>query len=157
MQYEPGVLEACLKLLQVSSEHLSNSCKDYMLRGDPVYLSRVVGAMVRVDAKVMWNRFFYLATVVMNVAEHTCLLSKVNCNDDLGILQGKWEGSYTAGVKPTDWSGSADILRQWASSNCKPVRYGQCWVFASVLCTGSNSIVVQKSSCVTFNEDILHL
>ena len=65
------------------------------------------------------------------------LASKVNCNDDLGILMGKWSGSYTDGVRPTDWSGSADILHRWVSSDCNPVRYGQCWVFASVLCTGT--------------------
>lgn len=62
----------------------------------------------------------------------------MNCNDDLGILQGKWQGSYEDGKKPTDWSGSADILQQWLSSNCKPVKYGQCWVFGAVLCSGDN-------------------
>lgn len=67
------------------------------------------------------------------------LLSKVNCNDDLGILEGKWQGSYKGGVKPNEWSGSAEILHQWVSSNFSPVRYGQCWVFASVLCTGTLS------------------
>lgn len=46
-QYEPGVLEACLQLLQVSPQHLSDKCKDYILRADPVYLSRVICAMVR--------------------------------------------------------------------------------------------------------------
>lgn len=64
-------------------------------------------------------------------------LSKVNCNDDLGVLEGKWQGSYKDGVQPTEWSSSADILHRWVSSNCSPVRYGQCWVFASVLCTGT--------------------
>lgn len=66
------------------------------------------------------------------------LLSKVNCNDDLGILEGKWQGSYKGGVKPTEWSNSADILHCWVSSNFSPVRYGQCWVFACVLCTGED-------------------
>ncbi|XP_037540307.1 protein-glutamine gamma-glutamyltransferase 5 [Nematolebias whitei] len=103
-QYEPGVLDACLKLLQLSNEHLHNSSRDYALRADPVYISRVICAMV-------------------------------NSNDDLGVLLGRWKDNYTDGVKPTDWSGSADILHQWLSSNGKPVRYGQCWVFASVLCT----------------------
>lgn len=46
MQYEPGVLEACLKLLQVSPQHISNKQKDYILRGNPVYVSRVICAMV---------------------------------------------------------------------------------------------------------------
>lgn len=46
-QYEPGVLEACLKLLQVSPQHLSDVKQDYILRADPAYLCRVICAMVR--------------------------------------------------------------------------------------------------------------
>ncbi|XP_044207376.1 protein-glutamine gamma-glutamyltransferase 5-like [Thunnus albacares] len=119
-QYEPGVLEACLKLLQVSPQHLSNTHRDYILRADPVYLSRVVCAMV-------------------------------NCNDDMGILVGKWQGSYKGGVTPTEWSGSADILHRWASSNCRPVRYGQCWVFASVLCTVMRVLGIPSRVVTVFN------
>lgn len=62
----------------------------------------------------------------------------MNSNDDRGILEGRWHGSYQGGVSPTEWSGSANILQCWASSDCSPVRYGQCWVFASVLCTGTS-------------------
>ncbi|KAM8754192.1 protein-glutamine gamma-glutamyltransferase E-like [Acanthopagrus schlegelii] len=119
-QYEPGVLEACLQLLQVSPQHLSDKNRDYFRRADPVYLSRVICAMV-------------------------------NCNDDLGILMGKWSGSYTDGVRPTDWSGSADILHRWVSSNCNPVRYGQCWVFASVLCTVMRVLGIPSRVVTVFN------
>lgn len=69
-------------------------------------------------------------------SDASLLLLQVNCNDDLGVVVGRWQGSYKDGVSPTEWGGSGDILRRWASSNCGPVRYGQCWVFASVLCTG---------------------
>ncbi|XP_069550242.1 protein-glutamine gamma-glutamyltransferase 5-like [Brachyistius frenatus] len=119
-QYEPGVLEACLKLLQVSPQHLDDTHRDYVLRADPVYLSRVVCAMV-------------------------------NCNDDLGVIEGKWQGGYKAGVRPTDWSGSADILHRWVSSNCSPVRYGQCWVFASVLCTVMRVLGIPSRVVTVFN------
>uniref|UniRef100_A0A3Q2WRS7 Transglutaminase 2 n=1 Tax=Haplochromis burtoni TaxID=8153 RepID=A0A3Q2WRS7_HAPBU len=118
--YEPGVLEACLKLLEFSPQHLTDKNKDYTLRADPVYLSRVVCAMI-------------------------------NCNDDLGILEGKWQVSYKNGVKPTDWSGSADILLRWASSKCRPVRYGQCWVFASVLCTVMRVLGIPSRVVTVFN------
>ncbi|XP_049438018.1 protein-glutamine gamma-glutamyltransferase 5-like isoform X3 [Epinephelus fuscoguttatus] len=119
-QYEPGVLDACLTLLQVSPQHLKDKNKDYILRSNPVYLSRVICAMV-------------------------------NCNDDLGILEGKWHGSYKGGVKPTEWSGSADILHHWVSSNCSPVRYGQCWVFASVLCTVMRVLGIPSRVVTAFN------
>ncbi|XP_028439713.1 protein-glutamine gamma-glutamyltransferase 5 [Perca flavescens] len=119
-QYEPGVLEACLTLLQVSPQHLRNKDKDFSLRADPVYLSRVICAMV-------------------------------NCNDDLGILEGKWQGGYKDGIEPTEWSGSADILHQWVSSNYSPVRYGQCWVFASVLCTVMRALGIPSRVVTVFN------
>ncbi|CAJ1055298.1 protein-glutamine gamma-glutamyltransferase 2-like [Xyrichtys novacula] len=119
-QYEPGVLEACLKLLQVSPQHLRDKNQDYALRADPAYLCRVLCAMV-------------------------------NCNDDLGILQGKWQGSYKNGVKPTEWSSSADILHQWVASSCSPVRYGQCWVFAAVLCTVMRVLGIPSRVVTVFN------
>ncbi|KAJ1123932.1 hypothetical protein NDU88_002399 [Pleurodeles waltl] len=60
----------------------------------------------------------------------------VNCNDDEGVLMGTWSGDYSDGVDPISWSGSVDILRKWHKGGYKPVRYGQCWVFAGVMCTG---------------------
>uniref|UniRef100_A0A672J4R4 protein-glutamine gamma-glutamyltransferase n=1 Tax=Salarias fasciatus TaxID=181472 RepID=A0A672J4R4_SALFA len=119
-QYEPGVLEACLQLLQVSPQHLRDPDKDFLRRADPAYLSRVVCAMV-------------------------------NCNDDMGILEGRWQGSYAGGVNPVEWSGSADILHRWVSSNCSPVRYGQCWVFASVLCTVMRVLGIPSRVVTVFN------
>ncbi|KAM4610653.1 protein-glutamine gamma-glutamyltransferase 2-like [Polymixia lowei] len=119
-QYEPGVLEVCLKLLQVSPQHLRDKQRDYVRRVDPVYLSRVLCAMV-------------------------------NCNDDLGVLAGKWQGDYREGTRPTEWSGSADILNQWASSRFSPVRYGQCWVFASVLCTVMRALGIPSRVVTVFN------
>uniref|UniRef100_A0A8C5EC85 protein-glutamine gamma-glutamyltransferase n=1 Tax=Gouania willdenowi TaxID=441366 RepID=A0A8C5EC85_GOUWI len=119
-QYEPGVLEACLQLLQVSPQHLSDKHLDYVLRSDPVYISRVICAMV-------------------------------NCNDDMGILEGRWQGSYKSGTKPTEWSNSADILNLWVSSQCSPVRYGQCWVFASVLCTVMRVLGIPSRVVTVFN------
>ncbi|XP_058499984.1 protein-glutamine gamma-glutamyltransferase 5-like isoform X1 [Solea solea] len=119
-QYEPGVLEACLQLLDVSPQHLDDQDQDIVRRADPVYLSRVVCSMV-------------------------------NCNDDLGILMGKWQGSYEGGVNPTEWSGSADILHRWVSSKFKPVRFGQCWVFASVLCTVMRVLGIPSRVVTVFN------
>ncbi|XP_067856720.1 protein-glutamine gamma-glutamyltransferase 2-like [Heptranchias perlo] len=59
----------------------------------------------------------------------------VNCNDDNGILFGRWGSPYTDGVYPGKWNGSVAILRKWNNSGCEAVRYGQCWVFAAVACT----------------------
>lgn len=49
VKFEPGVLEACLNLLHVSPQHKKNPRRDYANRSNPVYLSRVVSAMVSAD------------------------------------------------------------------------------------------------------------
>uniref|UniRef100_A0A3B5BKZ5 protein-glutamine gamma-glutamyltransferase n=1 Tax=Stegastes partitus TaxID=144197 RepID=A0A3B5BKZ5_9TELE len=103
-QYEPGVLETCLNLLQVSPQHNKNRRRDYLNRSNPVYISRVVSAMI-------------------------------NSEDDRGVLKGNWSNNFKQGVHPSTWTGSGDILKQWAQSGYRPVKYGQCWVFAAVMCT----------------------
>nr|XP_019581095.1 PREDICTED: protein-glutamine gamma-glutamyltransferase Z [Rhinolophus sinicus] len=59
----------------------------------------------------------------------------INSNDDNGVLQGNWGEDYSLGVSPLVWNGSVAILRQWAARGGQPVKYGQCWVFAAVMCT----------------------
>ncbi|XP_023370027.1 protein-glutamine gamma-glutamyltransferase Z [Otolemur garnettii] len=59
----------------------------------------------------------------------------INSNDDNGVLQGNWSEDYSRGVNPLEWNGSVAILRQWSARGGQPVKYGQCWVFASVMCT----------------------
>ncbi|XP_072259868.1 protein-glutamine gamma-glutamyltransferase 5-like [Pyxicephalus adspersus] len=59
----------------------------------------------------------------------------INSNDDSGVLQGNWSENYENGTNPSAWNGSVAILRQWYKSDCHPVKYGQCWVFAAVMCT----------------------
>ncbi|XP_029288253.1 LOW QUALITY PROTEIN: protein-glutamine gamma-glutamyltransferase 5-like [Cottoperca gobio] len=103
-QFEPGVLEACLKLLELSPQHQKDTRIDYLNRKNPVYIGRVVSAMI-------------------------------NSEDDRGVLKGKWEGDFKQGVNPSLWTGSGDILTQWAESGFSPVKFGQCWVFAAVMCT----------------------
>ncbi|XP_029414114.1 protein-glutamine gamma-glutamyltransferase Z isoform X2 [Nannospalax galili] len=60
---------------------------------------------------------------------------QINSNDDSGVLQGNWGEDYSQGVSPLEWNGSVAILRQWSARGGQPVKYGQCWVFASVMCT----------------------
>lgn len=61
---------------------------------------------------------------------------QVNCNDDQGVLLGRWDNNYGDGVSPMAWISSVDILRRWKEHSCQQVKYGQCWVFAAVACTG---------------------
>ncbi|XP_078469803.1 protein-glutamine gamma-glutamyltransferase K-like isoform X1 [Lampetra planeri] len=55
----------------------------------------------------------------------------VNSQDDNGVVEGCWVDNYTGGVAPTAWNGSAEILLDFKMSR-RPVKYGQCWVFAGV-------------------------
>ncbi|XP_030277235.1 transglutaminase 5, like isoform X1 [Sparus aurata] len=119
-QYEPGVLETCLNLLQVSPQHQQNRRMDYLNRRNPVYISRVVSAMI-------------------------------NSEDDRGVLKGNWSGDYKQGVHPSLWTGSSDILRQWTQSGFSPVKYGQCWVFAAVMCTVMRVLGIPCRVVTNFN------
>ncbi|XP_041639553.1 protein-glutamine gamma-glutamyltransferase 5-like [Cheilinus undulatus] len=59
----------------------------------------------------------------------------INSEDDKGVLKGNWSGDYSGGCSPSRWCSSHDILTQWLDSNNRPVKYGQCWVFAGVMCS----------------------
>ncbi|XP_037691349.1 protein-glutamine gamma-glutamyltransferase 5 [Choloepus didactylus] len=103
-QFEENIIDICLQLLDKSLNFQIDPSTDYALRGSPVYISRVLCAMI-------------------------------NSNDDNGVLNGNWSERYLDGINPAEWTGSVAILKQWQASGCQPVRYGQCWVFAAVLCT----------------------
>ncbi len=47
-QYEKGILDICMKLLQLSPQHQADMGKDLQNRSNPVYISRVISAMVRI-------------------------------------------------------------------------------------------------------------
>ncbi|XP_039744474.1 protein-glutamine gamma-glutamyltransferase Z [Pteropus medius] len=72
-----------------------------------------------------------------NDAVYVCRVvsAMINSNDDNGVLQGNWGEDYSLGVSPLEWNGSVAILRQWSAKGGQPVKYGQCWVFAAVMCT----------------------
>lgn len=53
------------------------------------------------------------------------------------MLQGRWQGDCSDGKSPNYWISSVSILQCWYQNNCQPVKYGQCWVFAGVMCTGT--------------------
>ncbi|XP_066558216.1 protein-glutamine gamma-glutamyltransferase 5 [Amia ocellicauda] len=102
-QFEKDIVDICLWMLDFNPKK-GNPVKDCVARSSPVYISRVLSAMI-------------------------------NCNDDSGVLVGCWDGDYSDGVHPGKWSDSVEILQKWYKQQGKGVKYGQCWVFAAVLCT----------------------
>ncbi|XP_053171533.1 transglutaminase 5, like [Scomber japonicus] len=119
-QYEPSILETCLNLLQVSPQHQRDRRMDYLNRNNPVYIGRVVSAMI-------------------------------NSEDDRGVLKGNWSNNFKEGVHPSTWTGSGDILKQWALSGYRPVKYGQCWVFAAVMCTVMRALGIPCRVVTNYN------
>lgn len=72
----------------------------------------------------------HLCTVYSNVCDF-----QVNAQDDNGAIMGNWTRNFEGGTAPTEWMGSSLILRKFLKER-KPVKYGQCWVFAGVMTTG---------------------
>ncbi|XP_053309709.1 uncharacterized protein LOC128471755 [Spea bombifrons] len=103
-QFEEGILDICLLVLDKSLQHQSDPALDCSQRNDPGYVGRVVSSMI-------------------------------NSNDDDGVLEGRWSGKFWFGTDPQMWIGSVEILTRWQKKGFKPVKYGQCWVFAGVMCT----------------------
>ncbi|XP_054641066.1 protein-glutamine gamma-glutamyltransferase 2 isoform X2 [Dunckerocampus dactyliophorus] len=108
-QFETGILDVCLRILDMNPKCLRNPGKDCSGRRNPIYVSRVLSAMV-------------------------------NCNDDKGVLLGNWTDNFEGGVSPMLWKGSVEILHNWDTQACQPVRFGQCWVFAAVACSISRAL-----------------
>ncbi|KAM4622714.1 protein-glutamine gamma-glutamyltransferase 6-like [Discoglossus pictus] len=103
-QFEEGILDICLRILDKSLFYQNDPVLDSSNRFDPGYVGRVCSSMI-------------------------------NSFDDEGVLEGRWKGRFTGGVDPENWIGSVEILKKWHRGGYKPVKYGQCWVFAGVLCT----------------------
>ncbi|KAM5136061.1 protein-glutamine gamma-glutamyltransferase 5-like [Mantella aurantiaca] len=119
-QFEEDILDISLKMLDKNLNYLQDAFKDLSCRNSPVYISRVVCAMV-------------------------------NSNDDNGVLQGNWSEDVKDGTSASSWNGSVAILRQWYKADCRPVKYGQCWVFAAVMCTVMRCLGIPTRVVTNFN------
>ncbi|XP_031750708.1 protein-glutamine gamma-glutamyltransferase E [Xenopus tropicalis] len=75
----------------------------------------------------------------------------INSNDDYGVLEGKWEKEFSDGVDPNSWTGSVEILLKWQKEAYQPVKYGQCWVFAAVMCTALRCLGIPTRVITNFN------
>ncbi|XP_048818448.1 protein-glutamine gamma-glutamyltransferase 6-like isoform X4 [Lagopus muta] len=119
-QFEEDILDISLSILDRSLNHRQDPSTDVSNRNDPIYVCRVISAMV-------------------------------NSNDEKGVVEGKWSGNYRSGTNPLHWSGSVTILRKWYRGRYKPIRYGQCWVFAGVMCTVLRSLGIPTRVITNFN------
>ncbi|XP_046534548.1 protein-glutamine gamma-glutamyltransferase E [Equus quagga] len=79
------------------------------------------------------------------------LSAMINGNDDNGVISGNWSGDYSGGRDPRNWNGSVEILKAWKSSGFRPVRFGQCWVFAGTFNTVLRSLGIPARVITNFN------
>ncbi|XP_063239972.1 annulin [Bacillus rossius redtenbacheri] len=78
------------------------------------------------------------------------LSAAVNSPDDNGAVMGNWSEDFGGGTAPTKWIGSMKILQQFYK-NKKPVKYGQCWVFAGVLTTLCRALGIPSRPVTTYS------
>ncbi|XP_068604449.1 protein-glutamine gamma-glutamyltransferase E-like [Brachionichthys hirsutus] len=119
-QFEELMVEICLELLDRNVQHKNDPSADVAARCDPVYVGRVISAMI-------------------------------NVQEDDGVLVGNWSGDFRGGTAPTHWLGSSPILKEWFQNGFKPVKYGQCWVFASVMCSVMRCLGIPTRVITNFN------
>ncbi|XP_014459760.1 protein-glutamine gamma-glutamyltransferase 6 [Alligator mississippiensis] len=120
-QFQDRILNICLTMLDLSLYYRQNPAADVARRGDPKYVGRVLSSMI-------------------------------NGNDnDNGVLLGNWQGNFTEYENPSRWEGSVVILHKWLQDNYRPVQYGQCWVFAGVMCTALRCLGIPNRLITNFN------
>ncbi|XP_048872640.1 coagulation factor XIII A chain-like [Brienomyrus brachyistius] len=77
--------------------------------------------------------------------------ARLNSTDNInGVLVGNWSDNFSDGYAPTSWTGSVKILRSYAQGR-KPVRYGQCWVFAGIFNTFLRCVGIPSRVITNFN------
>ncbi|KPP62409.1 hypothetical protein Z043_119410 [Scleropages formosus] len=123
-QFEYGVLDACLQVMDRATMPLVN-------RGDAVKVARMASAMSPAASNPVT---FSLSTSTLSPCWTANWGLQMNSKDDDGVLVGNWTGDYFYGVAPTSWTGSVEILLDYANSN-QGVCYAQCWVYAGVFNT----------------------
>ncbi|XP_034720739.1 coagulation factor XIII A chain-like [Etheostoma cragini] len=74
----------------------------------------------------------------------------INSQDDNGVCVGNWSDDYSMGRSPTSWTGSSQILLQYAQTRV-PVSYAQCWVFAGVFNTFLRALGIPARTITNFN------
>ncbi|XP_028303340.1 protein-glutamine gamma-glutamyltransferase 5 [Gouania willdenowi] len=77
--------------------------------------------------------------------------SMINSEDVQGVLKGRWDGDYRDGIFPSHWTGSYVILNRWFQSGGQEVKYGQCWVFACVMCSVMRLLGIPCRAVTNYN------
>lgn len=77
-------------------------------------------------------------------------LTKAIGAPETGMLLGRWDGQYGDGKNPGYWTSTSEIIAARRATG-RPVRYGQCWVFASVTTSLSRSLGIPARVVTNLN------
>ncbi|XP_078725034.1 protein-glutamine gamma-glutamyltransferase K-like [Lampetra fluviatilis] len=110
------------------------------------FASGVLDASLHLLTSMAWGQRGDAVDVVRTVS------ALVNANDESGVLEGNWSerNDYFGGTAPAAWTGSPDILREHHRSG-RPVKYGQCWVFAAVTTTVLRALGIPCRTVTNFS------
>lgn len=104
------------------------------------------------------NCAFYLLFEIANIPFESLhdpalvartLCAYINNNTGNGVIIGNWSDDFRGGTSPLDWLGSRDILQKYFATK-RPVKYGQCWVFAGVFTTLCRALGIPCRTITTF-------
>jgi len=56
-------------------------------------------------------------------------------NEEIGLVEAKYDDTSLEGKSPHLWSGSVQIIEEFLRTGASPVKYGQCWVMAGLMTT----------------------
>lgn len=120
----------------------------------------------------LWDNWVYglknssLATITMELIKDIPLEKRVPwyitryvtamsdaSNNENGILYGRWDGKYKDGEHPSTWKSVTEIMNKRLLTN-KPVKYGQCWIFAEVLTAMFRFLGIPSRSIYAINSHI---
>ncbi|KAJ8865859.1 hypothetical protein PR048_033382 [Dryococelus australis] len=152
-QFEKDILDCSLYLItKIGKVALAT-------RGDPVKISRALSAATHIEEDLDSSPgHAFLVSVSHGIPkspqwadyEHHISQDLVNSPDDNGAVMGNWSDDFGGGTAPTKWIGSMKILQQFYK-NKKPVKYGQCWVFAGVLTTLCRALGIPSRPVTTYS------
>lgn len=142
-----------------------SKCREYVLedttlifKGSQNEISSILWKLGQFDADILQCSLYLITKIgkinassrgnVINVAR--VLSAVVNARDDNGVLVGNWSSDYSNGQPPTSWIGSTKILQNYYKTK-KPIKFGQCWVFAGVLTTIARSLGIPSRIITNFS------
>lgn len=108
LQFESGILDICLRILDTNPKCLRNPGKDCSGRRNPIYVSRVLSAMVRPDT-ARFNLFTHNHLLVLYVFKYVSFIG--NLSFCMWKLSGRWTVMTT---KECCWeNGRVAMMEEW--------------------------------------------